>query len=104
MTDRHHVRLVLVMNESLGRNSRHRAARLRSLISAVFVLLCLGAVTDVRASDAPRTQPVNSVDDWLEALGSSWHMFDNPTRSDVAHVWGLPVSYTHLTLPTNREV
>ncbi len=57
----------------------------------MVVLLCLGAVTDVRASDAPRTQPVNSVDDWLEALGSSWHMFDNPTRSDVAHVWGLLV-------------
>ena len=46
-----------------------------------------------------------------EALGGEKGMgFDEPTMDAIcggvkkAHELGVPVSYTHLTLPTNREV
>ena len=85
------LRLVSVMEEIHGSFVGRGVARIRSLVSVLVLFACVLGSTQSLAAPAPRSQPVNSVDAWLKALGDSWHMFDNPTRSDVAHVWGLLV-------------
>jgi peptidoglycan/xylan/chitin deacetylase (PgdA/CDA1 family) len=76
-----------ITGSSAGRNR----APIKSLLGVllVAVMLAIGGVS--RAAEPNQSKLVTSVDGWLAALGNSWHVFDNPTRSDVAHIWGLLV-------------
>jgi len=55
--------------------------------AALVTTLCVLATP--AQGQASEVRVLDDAESWLEALGDSWHRFDNPTRADVAHVWGL---------------
>ena len=78
-----------------------RAARL-----SVAVALLVGA--GIARADAPRDEPAAiDVDREVVPAGRTELGFDGGAPVDgwgLTASFGYPVSYTHLTLPTNREV
>ena len=68
---------------------------------------CIATLNRLGVSADPRDKELGQHADFLHAF-SSWHQTREPSTlvSDTSHLLYnyLPVSYTHLTLPTNREV
>ena len=68
------------------------------LLLALSVLVALRTYQQGKGEKGKLTwQPVTQI---VSALNKAFYdAFGSPPRT-----WGIPVSYTHLTLPTNREV
>jgi peptidoglycan/xylan/chitin deacetylase (PgdA/CDA1 family) len=77
------------MGEIQGSSFLFRFARSAGSAAVIAMGLVASLASSGLASPPTASAPIEDTDVWLDALGGSWHRFDNPTRSDVAHVWGL---------------